>query len=226
MGEKVVDNAVKVIFRFFFIVIYLNYLLFINNIFICMRNMSIIPDFELGFWNAWIFMIWLVLLPIVPSIVIKEKKVANKLSSSVPIKFEKTLNVLSTAVVIIGFIYSIFLPITFFTLRFYIGFFVFLLGFAFNISALFTLRYVSSDKPFTTGPYRYSRHPLYISILLIMFSVVIICLSWIFLILIAIVLIHLFLSVPAEEKFCLEKYGEEYRKYLNKTPRWIGLPKK
>jgi len=28
-----------------------------------------------------------------------------------------------------------------------------------------------------------------------------------------------------EERFCLEKYGEAYREYIDKTPRWMGLPK-
>jgi protein-S-isoprenylcysteine O-methyltransferase Ste14 len=31
--------------------------------------------------------------------------------------------------------------------------------------------------------------------------------------------------VPAEERFLLEKYGDAYREYMNKTPRWIGIPK-
>ena len=57
-------------------------------------------------------------------------------------------------------------------------------------------------------------------------SVIIICLSWVFLILLAFLLLHLVIAVPAEEKFCLEIYGEEYRRYLEKTPRWLGLPKR
>jgi len=32
-------------------------------------------------------------------------------------------------------------------------------------------------------------------------------------------------SVNAEERFCLEKYGDAYREYMNRTPRWIGFPK-
>jgi protein-S-isoprenylcysteine O-methyltransferase Ste14 len=29
----------------------------------------------------------------------------------------------------------------------------------------------------------------------------------------------------SEEHICLEKYGDAYREYMEKTPRWIGLPK-
>jgi len=32
------------------------------------------------------------------------------------------------------------------------------------------------------------------------------------------------LAIP-EERFCLEKYGDAYREYMNRTPRWIGIPK-
>jgi protein-S-isoprenylcysteine O-methyltransferase Ste14 len=32
-------------------------------------------------------------------------------------------------------------------------------------------------------------------------------------------------SVAPEERGCLEKYGEAYRQYMNRTPRWIGLPR-
>jgi len=28
-----------------------------------------------------------------------------------------------------------------------------------------------------------------------------------------------------EERYCLEKYGDAYRKYMKRTPRWLGLPK-
>ncbi len=88
--------------------------------------MSWIPEFELGIWNAWIFMIWLIVLPFLSTFIIKEKKVLERLSVSVPMKFEKTSNILSMVVLIVGFIYSIFLPLKFNTIWFYIGLLIFL----------------------------------------------------------------------------------------------------
>jgi len=32
-------------------------------------------------------------------------------------------------------------------------------------------------------------------------------------------------GVVAEERLCLETYGEAYRKYMDRTPRWIGMPR-
>ena len=33
------------------------------------------------------------------------------------------------------------------------------------------------------------------------------------------------IAVPAEERFLLEQYGDAYREYKNRTPRWIRIPK-
>src|SRR4030042_6141376 len=113
--------------------------------------MSLISEFELGIWNAWIFMIWLIVIPVSSTFIIKEKKVLKRLSVSVPMKFEKTSNILSMVVLIVGFIYSIFLPLQFNTIWFYIGLLIFLFGLIFDLTALYTLRDAKLDRPFING---------------------------------------------------------------------------
>lgn len=48
--------------------------------------------------------------------------------------------------------------------------------------------------------------------------------SWLFLIVIVSIILTVFIT-PIEERYCLEKYGDAYREYIDKTPRWIGIPK-
>ena len=186
--------------------------------------MSFIPDFEIGIWNAWIFMIWLIVLSFLPSFIIKEKKVSERLNTSPSMRFEKILNITGTALLIISFIYSIFLPIRFSTIWFYIGLLIFLFGFIFLLTVLHTWRESKPDKPFTTGPYRYSRHPAYFSFLLIYGSISIMSLSLLFLIITIIFAIIYLMFMPTEERYCLETYGKEYQVYMKRTPRWIGVP--
>jgi len=187
--------------------------------------MSLIPEFEIGIWNAWIFMIWLIVIPISSTFIIKEKKLLKKLSASVPMRFENISNILSMAVLIVGFIYSIFLPLKLNTTWFYIGLLIFLFAFIFILTVLYTLRDAKLDRPFTNGPYRYSRHPIYFGTFLIYISVSIMSFSWIFLVITSIHAIHLLIVVPAEERYCLKTYGKEYQDYMERTHRWIGLPK-
>jgi len=81
------------------------------------------------------------------------------------------------------------------------------------------------DKPVTGGVYRISRHPMYVGDILIDTGISIACLSWIFLLLVIIVVISYSHAVTAEERICLNQYGDEYKEYMNRTPRWIGIPK-
>jgi protein-S-isoprenylcysteine O-methyltransferase Ste14 len=187
--------------------------------------MSWIPDFEIGIWNAWIFIIWPIVIFMLGSSVIKDKKVVERLSVSVPMKFEKLSKILMMASIIIGVIYSIFLPLKLNTIWFYIGLLMFLSGLILQLTVLYTWREAKTDGPFTTGPYRYSRHPLYFGLFLMIISISIMSLSWLFLLIVIILVIPLLLNASAEEQYCLKTYGKEYQDYMEITPRWLGLPK-
>jgi protein-S-isoprenylcysteine O-methyltransferase Ste14 len=56
-------------------------------------------------------------------------------------------------------------------------------------------------------------------------SISIMSLSWLFLLIVIILAIPILIAAPAEERYCLNTYGKEYQEYMERTPRWIGLPK-
>ncbi len=104
--------------------------------------MSWIPAFELGIWNAWIFMIWQIIIPILLTFIVKEKSTIQKLSASVPMKLEKTSNTLSMVLLIVAFIISIFLPLQLINIWFNLGLLIFLMGLIIDLMALHTFRKV------------------------------------------------------------------------------------
>ena len=187
--------------------------------------MSLIPTFEIGFWNAWIFMIGFSLPPILSILCSKVKATSKRWTVSVPIKHEKLLNVISTVIMAVGVIYSIFLPLKLGKVWFFMGLVIFLMALVISLSATFIARTTSTDKPFTKGPYRYSRHPLYVAETLIFISITIASVSWVFLLLTAIMQSFHMIYAPAEEQYCLKRYGKDYLEYMKRTPRWIGIPK-
>ncbi|MCP8316120.1 MAG: isoprenylcysteine carboxylmethyltransferase family protein, partial [archaeon] len=80
-------------------------------------------------------------------------------------------------------------------------------------------------EPFTKGAYRYSRHPMYLGQILTLIGVTIASASWVFLLLsIALMILSHLVTIP-EERLCLESYGDAYREYMDRTSRWIGIPK-
>ena len=71
-----------------------------------------------------------------------------------------------------------------------------------------------------------SRNPIYLGQFLVCLGVGAACASWIFLVYAAVFLVIANLSASAEESYCLEKYGDAYREYMDRAPRWLGMPKR
>jgi protein-S-isoprenylcysteine O-methyltransferase Ste14 len=81
------------------------------------------------------------------------------------------------------------------------------------------------DEPVTTGIYRYSRHPIYLALLVQLLGIGIASASWLFLLFMAVLVSLGNTAITPEERGCLDKYDDAYREYMNRTPRWIGIPK-
>ena len=190
--------------------------------------MSLIPAFELGLWNAWIFMApaLLVLLLCFP---VMMKKDAPGGPSRVPCKSKITLLVatLSKIVFFPAVVYSVFLPLQLGTMWLYVGLPITLIGLVVIILVLVAWIKTLGGQPVTRGVYRFSRHPMYVAMVLTLFGVSIISASWVFLLfaIITVVGVTRPFSVKIEEAQCLGHYGKAYREYMNRTPRWIGMPK-
>ena len=188
--------------------------------------MSLVPAFEIGVLNAWIFMIWLVIQNFGIRLLGKELyQRAGEPPDMKPSYAHKIAGYISMPLWLLATAYSIFLPLQLGTIWFYIGLAFFLLGLIINIFATVNFATTPMNEPVTKGIYRYSRHPIYVAILLIYLSVGIASASWIFLFVVIIWAVLVNLSATDEEHYCLEKYGEAYRDYMNRTPRWIGIPK-
>ena len=188
--------------------------------------MLFIPAFELGLWNAWIFILPFFLLPFIGDRLIK--KINMESISEYISEFSKRGKILLLLLMIPifwSYIYSIFLPFKLGTIWFYIGSGIYLVGLFIQIIAWYDLATAPVDKPVTNGLYRISRNPMYIGDFFIYISVSIACLSWVFLIVVLISIVVNYIAVTSEERECLKKYGDKFLEYMERVPRWIGRPK-
>jgi protein-S-isoprenylcysteine O-methyltransferase Ste14 len=190
--------------------------------------MSLIPVFELGLWNAWIFMVP-ALLALLLCFPVMMKKEAPGGPSRVPCKSKITLLVatLSKIVFFPAVVYSVFLPLQLGTMWLYVGLPITLIGLVGIILVLIAWIKTPAGQPVTRGVYRFSRHPMYVAMVLILLGVSVISASWVFLLFAIITAVGVTrpFSVKIEEAQCLGHYGAAYREYMNRTPRWIGIPK-
>lgn len=78
-----------------------------------------------------------------------------------------------------------------------------------------------------SGPYRYSRNPLFIGKLMICAGLGFLRGSKVFLVIVlAWWAIHNWMIVPMEERVLQRRFGNLYRHYQQRVPRWIGLPRR
>jgi protein-S-isoprenylcysteine O-methyltransferase Ste14 len=73
----------------------------------------------------------------------------------------------------------------------------------------------------TSGIYRYIRHPLYASLLYLAWGAFLKDTSWISVFLVLVASVSLLGTAKADETECVQYFGEKYKKYMERTARFI-----
>ena len=188
--------------------------------------MSLIPAFEIGLWNAWIFMlIDLLTLPFLFRIAKRRAVTSQDEEFNAFSRSNKGLFFSSKLIIFIAAIYSIFLPLKLGTIWFYVGVPITLIGLAGMIVVMVNWANTPPNEPIIEKFYRYSRHPMYVTSFILYLGISIATASWLFALFLIIFTVGAVTFAGFEEQGCLEQYGDAYREYMNRTPRWIGIPK-
>jgi len=183
----------------------------------------LIPAFELGLWNAWIFMLPSLLLTLFSLRWFMKKRAP---SPNMPMsKTNLSFCLVSKFTYFAAVIYSVFLPLKLDTIWFYIGLPITLIGLVGSVMTVVSWVNTPAGEIVTGGIYRFSRHPIYVTEVLLLLGVSIASASWVFLLFPIIVGVGVAYFIEMEEAQCVGHYGNVYREYMDKTPRWIGIPK-
>ncbi len=188
--------------------------------------MPLIPPFDIGVWNAWLFMIvfplqWLTVLA-------APKSLAGRTGHPADLRMDRKGKVMSrlSGITWIGAtLYSIFLPLRTRTAWLVIGLGAFIAAAIVLILATWSIARTAANAPFTGGIYRFSRHPMYLSMILVYAAVTVAASSWLFLLITIFTFFLQRFQAIREEEYCRAKFGDVYRAYMDKTPRWLGLPR-
>jgi protein-S-isoprenylcysteine O-methyltransferase Ste14 len=103
---------------------------------------------------------------------------------------------------------------------FYVGVGLWCLGLAGLTTARLNYGNTPLNTPVTRGVYRISRNPQVFSIWIIFLGICFMIGSGLSLIIMGFSLVFLHRSVLAEERACLEQYGDAYREYIKRVPRY------
>lgn len=182
--------------------------------------------FQIGLWNGWLFMMVFILKMIVMAFADKKIQERTKVPKDARKTFvEKNIRYLVNFICFAALIYSVFLPLYTGTFWFYAGLLFFLPGILTMAAGTAAFMTTPPDQMIRKGIYGFSRHPLYLSTILVYLGTAIASTSWLFLAVTLILIIGCHLEALLEEKVCVEKYGDAYRSYMQEVPRWAGIIK-
>ena len=183
--------------------------------------MELFPDLEFGLFNGWllvaifylVFGILLVLLP--------KRVVARLYDRSGRRDSGVVRRVLGLLLFLAWLLLVILTPLRHGDVMSAVGLAFYACGLTGFVVALFNYANTPAEQPATGGLYRISRHPQQFMISVSFLGISIAIGSWIALILIGIGIIAAHNKVLAEEEACLQMYGESYRDYTERVPRYF-----
>jgi protein-S-isoprenylcysteine O-methyltransferase Ste14 len=184
-------------------------------------------SFKIGLWNAWIFMsvfIWQMIIIIFADKYIRKRTHVPKDARRTTL--ERYVGIVANFFWLLALGYSVFLPLLLGTIWFYIGFPVFIFGVLLLSFATLNFMTTPADRLIQKGVYKFSRHPMYLATFLICLGSGIATASGIFILLSVIMAVCFHYEALVEERYCLAKYKDLYKEYMNTVPRWFGLLKR
>jgi protein-S-isoprenylcysteine O-methyltransferase Ste14 len=185
--------------------------------------MDLLPELQVGIFNGWIpLIIYFVGLILSVSLYSKEARVwlfnnpkDEKKSAFMYIRLFGQLTMIAYILLMI------FTPIRIDNPVFLVGTTVYFIGFAFEMSALYYFRKTTVGQPVVKGPYRISRNPQWLGLFLVLLGSAISAGIWLYIGMVVIAGIIYHKQILDEETACIKKYGESYREYMERVPRYF-----
>ena len=121
--------------------------------------------------------------------------------------------------------YAIFLPLKTGTVWFWIGVVIFGISILLYLIAVYNFASTPDEQPVRKGLYRISRHPVQVLAILMSLGIGIATVSWIIIVAALALAILSYPTFNIQERSCIDMYGQSYKRYLDNTPRWLGVRK-
>lgn len=185
--------------------------------------MELMPALGIGWLNGWIFLVLLALTDGILFLIFPKQVVARLFDRSGWSQKQIVFTVVGKLCALLCLILIIFTPLRVGSLVFMIGAVVTALGLIGLAKALFDFKDTPFDEPVVRGIYRVSRHPQIVMSSVVLLGTCIAIGSWAALLLLAAARGFSHFGILAEEEVCLKQYGDSYRAYMERVPRYFVI---
>jgi len=187
--------------------------------------MELIPALEIGWGNGWVllallYLVYGFLLLVFPKDMTTRLYEYDRSSWS---RRQRAFYVIGKLFVLVYFTLVILTPLKTGAVVFIPGIILFVLGLGGFVIALVNFRNTPLDQPVARGLYRISRHPQVFMLFILALGICMAIGSWPALFILLLSSLFGRARTLAEEEACLERYGDSYRAYMKRVPRYLGF---
>ena len=181
------------------------------------------PDLKLGWLNGWTLLVPFYAVFGLLMLIFPREVVRRLYSKSGWSRWQRIMSVVTKLAAVIFIVLILVTPLRIGGSVFVAGAVLYSLGFALMVVALIHYRQTPIGEPVVRGVYRISRNPQWVALVLVMSGIAIAIGSWTAIILTVVMVAGGHFRILAEEKACLEQYGESYRRYMDQVPRYLWV---
>jgi protein-S-isoprenylcysteine O-methyltransferase Ste14 len=176
--------------------------------------------FRLSIWNAWLLS--LPFFALGAFLMGMRKDIARRMSDMTGYSAkEKFFTVVASTAPYPFMLTTVWTPFSARIPLLCVGVVLYLLGMALFAASLKVIVQTPPGEPFSNGPYRFSRNPLYVAATIVFMGICVATASIVLAVYLAIAALPQHLMILAEERICREKYGAVFERYLCQVPRYI-----
>ncbi len=183
--------------------------------------MELLPTLRLELLNGWLLLALLALTDGVLFLAFRKEVVVRLFDRSGWTQRHIVLTVIGKLFALASVVMIIFTPLKIGSSVFIVGALMVGLGLIGLVKALFDFRNTPPDHPVTSGIYRVSHHPQNVASSLVFLGCTIAIGSWLAVFLFVVARLFLHANLVAEEDVCFRRYGEAYRDYTDRVPRYL-----
>ena len=183
--------------------------------------MELMPVLKIGWLNGWIAIALLAITDITLFLIFPKNVVQRFFDRSGWSAPQKVFTVAGKVCALIFLVLISLSPLKVGSAVFIIGSILIVMGLVGLVKALFDFRNTPLDEPVTRGLYRISRHPQIVMSSLVLLGACIAIGSWLAMAFWVIARLLEHFGIMAEEEVCRMQYGDTYRAYLQRVPRYF-----
>jgi protein-S-isoprenylcysteine O-methyltransferase Ste14 len=185
--------------------------------------LTLFPDFQLGLLNGWLpLLLYFIVFIISVSFYSKETRTWLFNNPRDPSKKALTAFRIIGQLMMVAFIVMMILtPMKLYSPLLLAGAGIYFIGYVFVMSALHFFRKTPIRQPVVNGPYRISRNPQWVGLFLVLMGSAIATGVWLYIAIIIVVGFIYHIQILDEESACINKYGNSFREYMARIPRYL-----